>query len=161
MIVEESEALARVNSAENLTKKLYEIRQLYPNHNGKKNIPPMVRDLIGVNATLSTQNAAAKAFGVSQPLAGYFERGEHKGSTVADKVKSVHESALEAMISCIAGVKDKVPDVKKATDLSMIAANMSRVVEKTTPKEKATTNVQVVVYSPRIHNESEYEEIVA
>lgn len=177
MIVNEEEALSRVNSPDNLINQLNSIKngvvidkpkavvvERLPQSDGPRNIPPMVQQLIAVSASKTTQKQAAEAFGVTQSMAGEYENGNTKATRnlVKEKINTAHENALDAMVSCITHIKHKLedPDIKiKATDLSKIAADMGRVIEKTSPKEAARTNVLVQVYAPRIKSESEFEEV--
>lgn len=164
IIYDEDEALERLGSPQNLVNRIHNpvvVKELHSNRNGSKGIPPMVQELIGVAATLTTQREAADSFGVSQPMARLYEHGMTKGSKgVAPKVQESHDAAIDAMLSAIKAIPDRIPNVKKATDLSTIAANMARVVEKTTPKElEGKSNVQVIFFSPRIKDESEYETV--
>lgn len=169
MIINEEEALSRVNSPDNLTNKLKDIKsniivERLPQSDGPRNIPPKVQQIIGVTSALTSSRDAAAAFGVSHPMANNYANGETKATknVVAERVATAHENALDAMLSSIALVKDRLadPDLKiKPTDLSKIAADMGRVIEKTSPKEGTGTRVQVLVYAPRMKSESEFEEI--
>lgn len=161
MIVNEEEALERVNSKENLT---YKLRQLHAGRTGPKNIPPMIKALAVSISKVDTQENAGEAFGLSQQAISQYANGKHKDTEAKDLIKksiaSVHEKALDGMLSCLDFIKPKLENVKKATELSSIASNLARVVEKTSPKEaNVTTNVQIVVHQPRSHSEEEYESI--
>lgn len=160
MIVNEEVALERVNSEDNLINKL-ERRKL--SNGGKRNIPPMIQTLAVEVAALTTQQEAADTFGMSQRNVHYLE---HEGKKVdreqiKKNIDTVHNVALDAMLESINLIKPKLADVKKATDLSTIAANLGRVVEKTTPKEAVSQNLRIVVFAPVMRKESDYEEVVA
>jgi hypothetical protein len=43
-----------------------------------------------------------------------------------------------------------------AKDLSVIASNMGRVVEKTLPKAEAPDRLTLIVYSPQVRSENSY-----
>lgn len=183
MFVNESEAIERLNSKDNLVNKLksssvseveseviveeeiqesnIEIRDLHPGRTGSK-LNPMMRTLLVETAILGgSQTRAAQAFGVTQPnVSALISKGKDiDRDRVKDSVSSAHSKALDVMLSSIELIQNKLPDVKKATDLSKIAADMGRVIEKTTPKESATTNVRVVVMAPMMREERDYEEI--
>jgi len=164
MIVHEDEALERVNSPNNLTNKLLEIRKLHSNRTGPKAIPPMVTALAVTSSIISgSQKASGEAFGMTQANVAYHKnhgKNEETQDLIKKQVGDVHSKALDGMIACLDGLKDKIPNVKKATDLSSIASNLARVVEKTSPKEtNINTNVKVLVYQPRTREEAEYESI--
>lgn len=162
MIVDDEIANARLESPDNLVNKL-ERRELHSNRNGAGHIPPMIQTLALETGILTTQKAAAETFGMKQQTVSYYENGGGKNID-RDRVKSdvakVHEGALEAMLESINLLKPKLVDVRKATDLSVIASNLGRVIEKTTPKEAAQTNIKVVVFAPTIKHEDDYEEMV-
>lgn len=161
MIVNEEEALLRLTSKENLT---YKLRALHTNRTGSKGIPPMVTALAITTATLSgDQESAAKSFGMTQENLSQMKNHSPNvelQSLIKKNIDSVHEKALDGMLACLDSMKDKIPNVKKATELSTIASNLARVVEKTSPKENNHhTNVQIIVHQPRTHGEDEYESI--
>lgn len=163
MIVNEDNALARLLSPDNLVNKL-ELRKLHSNRNGRKEIPPMVQTLMVDLHENENQKQAevAKQFGVTQAEVSYLHReGKHVNREIVDRnTNKVHDKALESMISCIDTLAPLIPNMKKATDLSKVAADMARVVEKTAPKNEVTSNVKVVIYAPNNHGEDKYEEIV-
>ncbi len=183
MIVNEEEALARLNSPDNLSNKLLRkfiqededarekeeesqsnisIEKMYKNRIGPRQIPPLIQTLAVATGRLTTQQAAANAFGMSQENVNYLT---HEGKNVnRDKVnselKKVHDSALDAMMESINLIKPKLENVRKATDLSKIAADMGRVIEKTAPREAGNLGVKIVVFAPNMKVESDYEEVV-
>lgn len=169
MITDDStEALARIDSPDNLVNKLrlqgsnVEIRDRFARNTQKKNLPPMIQTLAVASGIVDGQATAGKTFGVSQPDISYLTR-EGKGvnrDQVKQTVSDVHQQALDGMLTAIGLLGPKLHDVKKATDLSRVAADLSRVVNNTSPKEGPTTNVKVVVFSPVIRGEEQYEEIV-
>lgn len=171
MIVNEEEALARLNSPDNLVNKLkeqtppssnIEYKDLYSNREGPKAIPPMIQTLAVTLGRLDSQQAAASALDMSQANVSYLTNHGKKvdRDQVEKKVDKVHSDALDGMLEAIGLIKPKLQDVKKATDLSAIAANLGKVVRNTTPQEKATTNVKVIVYSPSQNAEADYEDAI-
>jgi|SRR5215510_7418745 len=82
---------------------------------------------------------------------------------VSSKKEILHEKALDILVGALGNIDENINEVKKVTDLSAIAANISKVAERLSPKTIHTETgprVQVVVYTPRIKDSSEYEEIV-
>lgn len=162
MIVDEEKVLERLNSPDNLVNKL-EVRPMYTNRNGRGNLTPMVQTLAVTLGELDTQKAAGEVFGITQQSVSYLKNdGKNVDrSFVKSKVADVHEKALDAMIDSIELLKPKLKDVKKAVELSAIASNLGRVIEKTSPKEANNqTNVKVVVYAPTQKSEEQYEEVI-
>lgn len=161
MIVTEEIAQARLNSPNNLVNKMIKIDKLHGGDRGPRNIPPMVQTLAVAIAKIDSQESAAQLTGMTQENVSYLaNKGKRVDQDlVKNTVATVHNQALDAMLDCIGLIKPKLGDVKKATELSKIAADMSKVVNNTTPKEAAQANVQVHVYAPRMRDEREYEEL--
>lgn len=170
MITEDStEALARIDSPDNLVNKLklqgsnVEIRERFARNTQKKNLPPMIQTLAVASGIVDGQSVAAETFGVSQPDISYLTR-EGKGvnrDQVKQTIDSVHQQALNGMLEAIGLISDgRLKDVKKVTDLSKVASDLSKVVNNTSPKEGPTANIKVVVFSPVIRGEEQYEEII-
>lgn len=159
MIVDEEVALERLNHPNNLINKLVEHRDLHNRNTQKKMFPPMIQEL-AVSIGAATSNVAAgKAFGMSGNNVGYLRDNVVEPDKIADRIKNVHEAALDSMVEAIGLIKPKLADIKRASELSKVAADMARVVEKTSPKEKGdTTNIKVVVYNPIMKTEDQYEE---
>jgi hypothetical protein len=150
-----------VLSEEDTTLSKVEIQELYKNRTGPKNIPPMIQTLAVEHAAVSTERSAGSAFGVSHQTVNYYKHDAKKidRERVKESIDLVHTNAVDAMLTSIGLIKDKLPTVKKAIDLSKIAADMSRVIEKTTPKDVAGANIKVIVFAPPLKSEGEYEEI--
>jgi hypothetical protein len=157
IIVKEEDALKRVNSPDNLLNKLLEIKDLHSGRTGPKNIPPMVKDLIGVTAALTTCREASESVDKQVNVSTAFKYRNDVREKKDSKLTEVHNLALDAMINSIKALND-LP-VKKATDASRIAADMARVVDKTSPREAGNTNIQVVMFAPRQKDETEFETI--
>lgn len=162
IIVEESEALARVNSPDNLVNKLYDVRKLHINRTGPKGIPPMITALAVTTAAISgDQVESAKTFGMTQANLSY-HKNETKNPETAALIKSnidtVHSKALDGMLACLDTLQPKIEHVKKATDLANIAGNLAKIVERTSPKvDQHSTYVKVVLHQPTDKLEADYE----
>lgn len=157
MIVDEEQALERLNSPDNLVNQL-EVRKLIgPGRpENRKNTPDMINTLAVAAACETSLRAAGKEFGLNHTGVNYHKKNTDAGKAGVDLARS---QALDLMLESITLLKPKLQDVKKATDLSKIATDMARVVEKTTPRETAQTNVKVVVFNPGTKDEDSYEEI--
>lgn len=156
----ENETDLRLDSPDNLVNKL-RIEKLHSNRNGPRNIPPMIQTLAVALGELDSQKAAADVFGMSAPNVNYLT---HEGKKVdrdlvKEKIGDVHSNALDSMLEAIHLIKPKLANVNKASELSRVAADLARVVEKTSPKEAGRANVMIVAYAPRQREEGEYETI--
>lgn len=166
ILFDSDEGEARVSSPDNLVNKIQssniEIRERYSRDTQKKNLPPMIQSLVVAMGKIDTQSSAGAMVGVSQADVSYLtNKGKNVDEdTVKKTVAAVHQSALNGMIEAIGLLTPKLGDVRKARELSGIAADLSRVVNNTTPKEVAGSNLKVVVFSPVIRQEDQYEELV-
>lgn len=160
MICNEEIALSRVNSEDNLINKLERRRMT---GDTRRHVPPMIQTLAVETARLTSQQEAADTFGMTQSNVSFLDR---KGKNInreqiEDNIGKVHNVALDAMLESINLIKPKLAGVTKAIDLSTIAANLGRVVEKTSPKEAASVNLKVVLFQPVMKEERDYEDIIA
>lgn len=73
------------------------------------------------------------------------------------------ESALSLMVDSMSQLKQRLPEVEKARDLSSIASDMHRIVSSINQnKESGSRNQnQIIIYKPVIMNESHYEVVHA
>jgi predicted transcriptional regulator len=141
--------------------------------NGAKETPESLRKLIAHDAINQngTGEQIAEAYGVSPSSVSAYKVGanstnvynESKGELkdyvdlTRDKIKSKAQNKLLLALKHM--TEDKIKDVKPI-ELSTIAANMSRVVEKMTPKNEGTTvNNNIVFYSPKQVSKENYETI--
>ena len=176
MIANESsdidKALERVKSPDNLVNKLIERRKTEVSIEHRKmtgensqRFPPMIQKLAMETARVTTQENAAATFGMTQENISYLENANTPKARAARldverSTNGVHSLALDAMLESISLLKPKLQGVIKATDLSTIAANLGRVVEKTTPKIEQQNNIKVVLFQPVMKGEESYEELV-
>lgn len=141
-----------------------EVRELYSNRTGPKNIPPIIQTLAVETAAVSSERAAAEDFGISHQTVGYYKNGggDPDRQRIKDNVKKVHADAIDVMLGSIGVLKEKLEkrEIKKATDLSKIAADMGRVINRTTPKDVGASNVKVIVFAPNLKSEDQYEEMI-
>lgn len=126
---------------------------------------PLVQNLTEENRTEiairarsgESQTALAKEFNVSQPAISYIERGDAKGvdeAQVEKQLSTVRDKALDRLMSSLGLLTDDKLSGCAAPELSSIAANMSRIIEKTIPKINEGTSINLVIYSPELRKES-------
>ena len=140
--------------------------------NGGREVPPLIRELIGVTAHFDTIKNTAKAFNVSTSTVAQAKKGNvgvdrhdpelaaRIDANVEKKDKSVKDIALERLATMfsnvitdenLAGVTNPIKAVSVAKDLAIIT-------EKLTPRV-AGVNAAVFIQIPRVKDESEYESV--
>jgi hypothetical protein len=152
---------------------------LYTAPGTRRNIPPIFREMIAIQANM-TNNAAsvADAFGIShrhgaELKGGNVNRPEHrleKGLTESDvalakaleaSLSKVRDKALDKIYASMDAIdSDSLPNYQPKV-LANIAASLSRVVTSTlrNQKDAPTINVQTVFYSPEKASKEAYEVI--
>jgi hypothetical protein len=177
-IIEESEALARVNSPNNLLN-LLEVKKLHNGgrREGDKNLPPMVREIAAISARIDGPTKAAVEFGISRTHANRLSTGivthadgvdlEFKNkidSKVQTLEEEAHESALNKLLTTLDIVGAKAADIKNAKTASKVASDMARVVNVLRPKgplEGANINggAKIVIYAPQQKHVATYKTV--
>lgn len=141
-------------------------RVLNKNRSGRlKGIPdfdPMTNEIAGTLAHFDTQKNVARAFGMTQANVGLLENGRERkrDPELNDRIERnlgiVRDKALDRLLSSIDLITEDKLESIGAKDLSTVASNLSRVVEKTLPKrEESRVNSQLIVYAPTILNSGE------
>lgn len=133
--------------------------------------PEFLRPIIGAAAHFSTLKNVAAEFGISTTSAYNMKHGQ-KWNGEASQVVPEHraqidqiigqaqEKAAEKLMQALGLLNEEKLAVAKAKDLSAIAADMSRVIEKTSPKSQIQAT-QIVIYAPTRHRTESYEVIEA
>lgn len=169
MFITEQQASQRLGNPENIASNNSPVRPL---HNGgrnvgDKNVPSFIRELAGAAAHVDTSKNVAAAFDVSQSQVNQYKIGntspKHHDpalkSAVDSQVTKARDLALDKlMLSLGLLTPDKLEKVN-ARDASTIAANMARIVEKTTPQQSQGPNLQIIFYAPNVKQEKDYEVI--
>lgn len=108
------------------------------------------------------QKDLAKEFGVSQSAIGEIEQGRTKvnEAKVEARLNEVRDVAMTKLLESLGYISSEKLDKCKATDLSSIAANMSKVVSNVTTKSNETGPiVNVNVFAPELRNEKTFKVI--
>lgn len=132
------------------------------NKEGKSKLSQDERNEIALRARLGEgQSILAKEFQVSQSAIGEIEQGRTKVDEVSVQAKldQVSDVAMDKLLASLGYITPEKLDKSKATDLSMIAANMSKVVNNVRGKEAQGPQVIVQIYSPELKKESNYKMI--
>lgn len=108
------------------------------------------------------QTSLASEFGVSQSAIGEIEQGRTKVNEVAvqSRLDQVQDVAMTKLLESLGYMTTDKLDKAKATDLSSIAANMSKVVSNVRVKnDQSGPVVNVNVYAPELRNERTFKTI--
>lgn len=152
---------------------------LYTPTGTKRNIPPIFREIIAIQANV-TGNAAsvAREYGISPRHASELSNGNVSRAEQRDKygeresdvalakaleksLSKVRNKALDKIYASMDAIDDsQLPDEQPKT-LALIAANLSRVVSSTLRNQKdgPVVNVQTVFYSPEKAAKADFEVI--
>jgi hypothetical protein len=133
---------------------------------GATELAPFDRELLGTITKLDGPTAASEIFGVVPSTAFQAGQGNFKKDTglserVTRNLERVREVALDRLLSSVNLMEDDKMEGLSAKDLSAIASNLSRVVEKTLPKDLNVGPVaQLIVYAPTRVQEEYYKTVV-
>lgn len=108
------------------------------------------------------QKDLAEEFGVSQSAIGEIEQGRTRVNEVEveKRLNQVQDVAMNKLLESLGYISSEKLDKCKATDLSSIAANMSKVVSNVRTKNDQTGPiVNVNVYAPELRNERTFKTI--
>src|SRR5438477_336801 len=90
-----------------------------------------------------------REIGIREKLIVYLENKELKAA-VYGRLRTVQDKAIERLMLSLNLLDDEKLEKCNATDLSKVAANMSRVVDRTIPKESSQgSQVNLVLYAPK------------
>lgn len=120
-------------------------------------LPKGVREEIAVEAMMgiSTQDEIAEEYGVSKGVV--VDAKKKYATSIAGKevIDAASDRAFDRLMASMGFMTDDKLSGLSAKDLSSVAANMARVVEKTRPKDQ-DEKVQLIVYVPEIKTEDQY-----
>ena len=132
---------------------------------GDKTMPDFLQEVIGVLGRTEDQRGVAKVFGISQPHVQQLSTGKNNGTIdllkkdrVDAQLSRIRDRAVDKLMNAMGLMTDGKMQEETAKDLSGIAANMSKVVQVTLPKEVNDTNLQqVIIYAPETQAEDFYQ----
>lgn len=115
---------------------------------------------IAIRAKLGEkQEKLAQEFGTAQSHISSIKNGKVKSvdeQAVDLVIGEVRDKALDRLMSSLGLLTDDKLSGCSAKDLSAIAANMGRVVEKTNPKSDSPDKINLIIYSPELKNEKSF-----
>lgn len=133
----------------------------------KRELPEQLKPLIGALSIISSQTAVAKEFGVGQQTASayasgrrhssYSEKDEKLESAIDRHLGKVRETAFEKLIGSLGLITEDKLKSAKVRDVSSVASDMSKIVERTLPKSpQVGVGVQIVIHAPQQKDEDDY-----
>ena len=134
---------------------------------GKK-VPQELKPVIAAISKVEGSTAAAKIFNIATPTANNLQHGRSSNgvhdsalqTSTAKILDTVKDLAADRLLAAIGLLDDdRLGSVSKATELSAIAANLSRVVEKVTPKSDDSNKPVFHVYAPALKSLDKYDVI--
>lgn len=133
-----------------------------PGKNGI-NLSEEVRTEIATRARLGeSQTNLASEFNITQANVSSIERGRTKGIDevkVEETTNRARDLALERLMQSLGLLTEDKLSGCSAKDLSVIASNMGRVVEKINPKTVQADNINFIIYAPELKQERAYETV--
>jgi hypothetical protein len=161
MIISDEELERRLQSPKNLANLLDRSRictRVVSSSPPATRAPVVVRATAGALAIQSSVPEVAEEFQLSPNSvreATHSHNPEVK-SRVDNAIERVRDLALDKLMESLGLITEEKVKKSTARDISVIAANMSRVVENVTPKQVGG-NVQLVLYAPnRVAKESDF-----
>jgi len=120
---------------------------------------------------VDTEANVARVLGASVPTIAKWKTGKttHGGQVrpeLVDKTKQqlgkIRDVAMEKLLITLGLIDDDKLETLGAKDLSIVASNVSKVVERALPKDEASMNrTQIIMYSPQQMNIAEYNVVEA
>lgn len=170
MFLEESQARERLNSENNLANRfgnskapVVTIREEVLKTPGKKTpeLSVNTRTEIATRARLGeSPEALSKEFGTNRANISHIKNGHTAGineEKVERTLTPIRDKALERLMASLNLLDDDKLSGCSAKDLSVIASNMGRVVEKTMPKSESPDRVNLIIFAPEQKHERSYQ----
>lgn len=132
------------------------------NIEGKKKLSSEQKDEIALRARSGEkQHVLGKEFGVSQSAIGEIEQGRTRVDEVSinKRLDEVQDVALNRLLESLGYITPDKMEKLKATELSLVASNMSKIVGNIKQKDDNGPRVTVQIYAPELKNESSYKSL--
>jgi hypothetical protein len=125
------------------------------------NLTKEERTEIATRARLGeSQKALMREFEVNQQTVSNITNGKVKGidkDKIEQTIVEVKDRALDRLMHTLGLLTDDKLSGCSAKDLSVIASNMGRVVERTSPKEERPDGLTFIIYAPELKQERAYD----
>lgn len=167
MFITEEQARERLNNKENLANRFNieeRVIKLPGKKEGSKNLSVEERTDIAIEARLGEKvEIVAQNHKVAEITTAKIKTGRDSGqideSRVAETIGQVRDKALDRLMHSLGLLDNDKLSGCNAKDLSIIASNMGRVIEKTQPKEQQANSVNVIIYAPELKKETAFDSI--
>ena len=152
------------DSTNQATVTIHEVPILRPGNN-RSHLSVEQRNEIAIRSKAGEKGTKlAKEFGVTSGKVSMLKTGNHTpGKTdedaVSNEVRTIQDKALSKLMTCLNLMDDDKLSGCNAKDLSSIAVNAARIVEKMSPKDVAPQQTTVIIYSPELRNESTFKTV--
>lgn len=169
MFLTDEQARARLDSDNNLANKfgkkensvsIIEVPILRPGKKGPE-LTVEQRTEIATRSRLGEETKVLQEeFNTSQAEVSFLKNGKVKSineNKVEEVISSVRDKALDRLMASLGLLNDDKLSGCSAKDLSVIASNMGRVVEKTMPKSDQSNNINLIIFSPELRKEASFE----
>jgi hypothetical protein len=169
MILNDEQVKARLGHEKNLANRFAkrEIQELIvPRSGPRANVPNLTEEEsteIAIRSRLGEgYKVLSEEFDISAQQVGKIKRAEsgRVNNAIADEaLGKVKDMALDRLMSSLGLLSNDKLSGCSAKELSVIASNMGRVVEKTTPKQVEDERINLIIYAPQLKREDSYRTI--
>lgn len=142
MLISEEELKRRLNSPRNLVNSLR-----------KEEAPKTLQVVAGTLAHIEDKKEVAREFGMSESQINKAKNLPEVKSTV----NRVQELALDMLLDSLGLLSKDLLIGEKPKDISIIAANLSRVYSNISPKNVQESRTQVLIYTPQQRSVKDYD----
>ena len=166
MHITEKQALERLNSPNNLANRFARVdnqivqveeRVIHSPGKNRVNLDENTRTEIAIQARLGmNQNDIARDFGVTQGEVSQIKNNKVQGvdeRAVERSLNEVRDQAVLKLMESLGLITSDKLSALGAQALSIVAANMSKVVEKTMPNKDNKNNINLIIYTPEMRSE--------
>jgi hypothetical protein len=113
----------------------------------------------GIGAPRETQSEIAQRFGISRQGVAEINAGHGKinNSSFDEALERARDTALEKLMLSLGLIDEERMSKLGPRDLSLIASNMAKVVERTIPDKVREGNINLTIYAPELRKESSFD----
>ena len=144
---------------ESLTPQVIEIPKKHLGQRGPE-IPRETRNEIALRSRLhENQHKLADEYDITPAGVNNIKNGRVKGideAQVEKQLSHVRDKALERLMESLNLITSEKLTKCSARDLSNIAANMGKVVDKTLPRSNTSDNISLIIYAPEVRSEKSF-----
>ena len=121
-------------------------------------VPIPIKVAAAATAVQTSVKEAAQVFGIGESVVREAKNSKNPEvrDGVNDALERVRSLALDKLMNSMCLMTDDKMNAASVRELSAVAANMSRVVERTGPRDSGA-NVQLVIYAPQQRKEESYQ----